>query len=164
MRRTVFFPILLFLVLAVVQAYPLYAQQVYYVQSMRAKIMSAPSFKSRQVGEVGKGFKLTVLAKEGSWLKVKLGPSAGYVPALLLASTPPREKQGLIKGEESALQHNIRRRASTYTSAAAARGLTAEDRRRLSKEEKADFTSLEKIEAIVVPPEEVVKFSEGGKS
>ncbi len=163
MRRIVFFLILLFLVLAV-RGYPLYAQQVYYVQSMKAKVMSAPSFKSRQVGEVTKGFQFTVLGREGSWLKVKLGPSVGYVPALILASTPPREKQGLIKGEESALQHNIRRRASTYTSAAAARGLTAEDRRRLSKKEKADFTSLDKIEAIVIPTEEVVKFSEGGKS
>jgi uncharacterized protein YgiM (DUF1202 family) len=162
MYRTIFSPILFFIVLTVCTP-SLHAQQMYYVQSMRAKIMSAPSFKSRQVGEVGKGFQLTVLGKEGSWLKVKLGPSAGYVPALLLASTPPRQKQGLIKGEESALQHNVRRRASTYTSAAAARGLTAEDRKRLSKEEKADFTSLEKIEAIAIPLEEIVRFSEGGK-
>jgi uncharacterized protein YgiM (DUF1202 family) len=138
----------------------LFAQQVYYVQSVKAKVLSAASFKSRLIAEVGRGYKLKALGKEGNWIKVKYGSLAGYVPALLLSPVPPIEKQGLIKGDESALRHNIRRRASTYTSAAAARGLTADDRRRLSKDEKVDYESLEQVESFTVSDAEVLKFME----
>jgi hypothetical protein len=139
------------------------AQQVYYVQSIKAKIMSAASFKSNLVAEVGRGYKLNGLGKEGSWIKVKYGSLEGYVPNLLVAANPPLQKQSIIRGESSALQQNVRRRASTYTSAAAARGLTADDRRRLSKQEKVDYDSLEQIEGIIVSDAELQKFSEGGR-
>jgi uncharacterized protein YgiM (DUF1202 family) len=156
--------ILLFLVVFVMYLYShatfLFAQQTYYVQSLKARVMTTPSFKGKPLTKLGKGFKLTVLGKEGTWLKVKFGSSQGYLPALLLSPKPPLEKQGLIKGEEDVLQHGVRRRASTYTSAAAARGLTQDDRRRLSRDEKVDYESLEKIESVSVSPEEVTRFME----
>ena len=140
-----------------------FAQQTYYVQSVKAKVMSEASFKSKLIAEVGRGYKLPGLGKEGTWVKVKYGSMTGFVPSLLVSSTPPLEKQSVIKGEESALQQNVRRRASTYTSAAAARGLAADDRRRLSKEEKVDYESLEQIESVVVSEAEIQKFIEGGR-
>lgn len=162
MRR--FLKIITILIIALnVAIASLFAQQVYYVQSVKAKVMSAASFKSKVIAEVGKGYKLTALGKAGNWTKVKYGSLEGYVPALLLSATPPLKKQGLIKGEDSALQHNIRRRASTYTSAAAARGLTADDRRRLSKEEKVDYESLEQIESLVVSDMDVLTFIKEGR-
>lgn len=140
-----------------------FAQQTYYVQSVKAKVMSTASFKSKLIAEVGRGYKLTALGKEGSWIKVKYGSLEGFVPSLLLAANPPLNKQSIIKGDDSALQQNVRRRASTYTSAAAARGLTADDRRRLSKEEKVDYESVEQIEAVIVSDAEIQKFIEGGR-
>ncbi len=140
-----------------------FAQQAYYVQSIKAKIMAEASFKAKMIAEVGRGYKLTGLGKEGSWTKVKYGSLTGFIPSLLVSVNPPLQRQSIIKGEESALQQNVRRRASTYTSAAAARGLTADDRRRLSKDEKVDYESLEQLEAIIVSESEIQKFAEGGR-
>jgi len=143
-------------------ASPLFAEDVY-VQSMRAKVMAEASFKAKMIAEVNKGYKLTVLAKSGNWVKVKYGSFDGFVSALLVSNVPPMEKQTIIKGDEIALQTNVRRRASTYTSAAAARGLAADDRRRLSKEEKSDYDALDRMESFVVGDAEVLKFMEETK-
>jgi uncharacterized protein YgiM (DUF1202 family) len=140
-----------------------FAQGDYFVQSAKARVLSAASFKSSLLGEVGKGYKFASLAKQGSWVKVKYKGKVGYVPALLLSTHPPFEKVGLIKADESDIKQGVRRRASSYTSAAAARGLAQDDRRRLSKEEKVDYESLDKVESFKVTPEELSRFMEGGK-
>lgn len=140
-----------------------YALEPYYVQSMKAKIMTAPSFKAIALGEAGKGTKLTAVAKEGSWIKVSYYGQTGYVSSILVSPYPPMARQGLIKAEQSELRQGVRRRASTYTSAAAARGLAQDDRRRLSGEEKSDYAGLEKMEAITVSDGEIVRFTEDGK-
>jgi uncharacterized protein YgiM (DUF1202 family) len=137
------------------------AQGEYYVQSVKAKIMSSPSFKSPAIGEVGKGFKFVSSGKEGMWVKVKYNNKEGYVSSLLLSTHPPFEKTAVIKGEEGDIKQGVRKRASSYTSAAAARGLASDDRRRLSKEENADYESLDKIESLKVTPEEISRFMEG---
>jgi hypothetical protein len=72
-------------------------------------------------------------------------------------------RKGLIKADESDFRQGVRRRASTYTSAAAARGLAQDDRRRLSGEEKSDYAGVETIEAITVSDAEVIRFMEAGK-
>ncbi len=136
---------------------------VYYVQSLKAKIMSAPSFKSPVLGEAVKGAKLVSSGKAGSWIKVSFKDKEGYVSSMLLSTHMPMEKIGLIRGEESDIKQSVRRRASTYTSAAAARGLAADDRRRLSKDEKVDYGALEKIEAFTLSADDVSRFRGGSK-
>lgn len=141
----------------------LYAQTEYYVQSVKAKVMSSPSLKSAVIAEVAKGFKLTASGREGSWVKVRFSDKNGYVSSLLVSTHPPFEKSGIIKGEDADIKQGVRRRASSYTSAAAARGLTQDDRRRLSKEEKVDYESLEKMEAFTLSDDELARFMEGNK-
>ena len=154
--------VLLVLVVAVlVFSTPLYAQTVYYVQSVKAKVMSGPSFKSAVIAEVSKGIKLAASGREGSWVKVRLNNKDGYVSALLVSTHPPMEKTAVIKGEDAEIKQGVRRRASSYTSAAAARGLAQDDRRRLSKEEKVDYESLEKVEAFKLGADDVNRFMEG---
>jgi uncharacterized protein YgiM (DUF1202 family) len=139
----------------------LYAQNLYYVQSVKAKVMSSTSFKAPVLGEVAKGYKFTASGREGSWVKVKFNEREGYVSSLVLSTHPPLEKTGVIKADDGEIKQGVRRRASSYTSAAAARGLAQDDRRRLSKEEKVDYDSLDKIEAFMVTPEELGRFMEG---
>jgi uncharacterized protein YgiM (DUF1202 family) len=141
----------------------LYAQTEYYVQSVKAKVMSGPSFKSGIISEVSRGHKLSSSGREGSWVKVRISDKDGYVSSLLVSTHPPFEKTGVIKGEDTEIKQGVRRRASSYTSAAAARGLTQDDRRRLSKEEKIDYESLEKVEALTLSAEEVSRFMEGNE-
>jgi uncharacterized protein YgiM (DUF1202 family) len=140
-----------------------YAVDTYYVQSMKAKILSAPSFKAKMLGEASKGTRLTAIGKEGSWIKVSYYGKQGYVSSILLSAYPPMARKGLIKADESDFRQGVRRRASTYTSAAAARGLAQDDRRRLSGEEKSDYAGVETIEAITVSDAEVIRFMEAGK-
>jgi uncharacterized protein YgiM (DUF1202 family) len=139
----------------------LYAQTEYYVQSLKAKVMSGPSFKSSVIAEVAKGFKLITSGRTGSWIKVRIADKDGYVSSLLVSTHPPFEKAGIIKGEDADIKQGVRRRASSYTSAAAARGLTQEDRRRLSRQEKVDYESLERIEAFTLSDDEIARFMEG---
>jgi len=160
MRRT--------LMLVVVAAMVLYsttllAQTVYYVQSVKARIVSGPSFKSKIVAEVNKGFKLVSIGREGSWVKVRIEGKDGFISALLLSTQPPLDKAGIIKAENTDIKQGVRRRASSYTSAAAARGLAQDDRRRLSKEEKVNYEALEKMESFTVSADEVGKFMEVNK-
>lgn len=155
--------IALFVSMISMQGAAAYAQATYYVQSTKAKVMSAPSFKAGTIAELPKGSKLDVLGKEGSWVKVKYNEREGYVSSLLLSSRPPMGKSGVIKGDDSEIKHGVRRRASSYTSAAAARGLAQDDRGRLSKEEKSDYDALEKIESYVVSANDLNKFMEATK-
>ena len=134
------------------------AEQVLYVQSTKAKIMSMPSFKGKLVAEVGKGYKLVSSGKEGGWYKVRYGSYDGYVSSFLLSPNPPLEKQSVLKTDDTAERSSVRRRASTYTSAAAARGLAADDRRRLSKEDRSDYLALQQVESMVITDEDLQKF------
>ncbi len=161
MKRTLV--LMLPFVVAVFYSTALYAQNEYYVQSMKAKVMSATSFKSLVLGEVGKGFKFISSGKYGSWVKVRFKDRDGYVSSLVLSTHPPLDKIGVIKADDSEIKQGVRRRASSYTSAAAARGLAQDDRRRLSKEEKADYDSLEKIESFKLDPAEITRFMGGSK-
>ncbi len=141
----------------------LYAQTEYYVQSLKAKVMSGTSFKSPILGEVDKGFKFISTGKQGSWIKVRFKDRDGYVSSLVLATHPPLPKAGVIKAEDADIKKGVRRRASSYTSAAAARGLAQDDRKRLGKEERADYDALDKIESFKLSPEEIARFMEGNK-
>ena len=149
--------------MTLVFAQPLFALDAYYVQSIKAKVMSASSFKSAVLGEVGKGYKFESSGRQGSWIKVTFNSKEGYVSTLLLSTHPPMEKTGLIKAEGADINQGVRRRASTSTSAAAARGLTSDDRIRTSREEEIDYKALERVEAFAVNPDEVAKFMTGGK-
>ncbi len=141
----------------------LYAQSVYYVQSVKAKVMSGTSFKSPVLGEVGKGFKLLSSGKQGSWVRVRFKDRDGYISALVVSTHPPLSRTGIIRAEDSEIKQGVRRRASSYTSAAAARGLAQDDRRRLSKEQNADYDSLDKVESFKLTPDEISRFMEGNK-
>ncbi len=129
-----------------------------YVQSVKAKVLNAPSFKAAVLAEVTKGYKFTVLGRQGSWVKVQLSAGEGYVPALLVSARPPLSSSGLIKAEDGEIKGSVRRRASTFTSAAAARGLAADDRRRLSMEEKVNYDALAEIESVKISDDELSRF------
>jgi len=159
LKKTLFIPaFLIFLSCSFAFAAP----EIYYVQSLKAKIMWEPSFKAAVMREEPKGQALTGLGREGNWIKVKIDFETGYIHSLVVSKQPPMKRVALINAEDQDIRQSVRRRASTYSSAAAARGLTQEGRKRLSKEEKADYLSLEKMESITVSKEAVDKFLDGG--
>lgn len=140
-----------------------HADSVYYVQSVNANVRSDPSFGSKVIAKVAKGQTLTSISKEGSWIKVKVDGKEGYISSLLVSTHPPIEKQTVIKAEDEEVKPGARRRASSFTSAAAARGLTDEEKKREGVEETGDYKALDKMESLKVTPAEVTKFKETGK-
>ncbi len=159
MKRVLFFMPLL---IALCWLPAIAGAEVCYVQSLKAKVMWEPSFKSTVMREVAKGEALKVLGREGNWVRVKIDFEIGYVSSLVVSKRPPMNRVALIKAEDQDLRQGVRRRASTYSSAAAARGLTQEGRKRIGRDEKTDYFDLEKIEALSISRDEVVKFIEGG--
>lgn len=137
------------------------AESLYFVQSETAKIMSQPSFRSDILAQVGFGEKLNATGKEGNWIKVQVGNKAGYVSALLVSSHAPMKKTGVVKADGAEIDQGVRRRASSYSSAAAARGLTKDDRKRADEEGKADYDAVKKMESVTVTDESVTRFSAG---
>ena len=150
------FPAMLYVALA-------HAETVYYVQSSNASVRSDPSFGSKIIAKVEKGQSLTMISTEGSWIKVNVNGKEGYISKLLVSAHPPMAKQTVIKAEDEEIKPTARRRASSFTSAAAARGLTDDDQKHEGAEAGPNFKAVEKMEAVKVTPEEVKKFKETGK-
>ncbi|MGA1868214.1 MAG: SH3 domain-containing protein [bacterium] len=138
----------------------LYASDVLYVQSAKAKIYGSPQFNSRLVGEVKKGDTLEVIMTKDRWYRVKNGELRGWINSLCVSKNKPIDKITVIQDNPIDLENNARRRASTVTSAAAARGLTDEDRHRLSDKKEADYILLKELEefAKTITDQDIEKF------
>jgi uncharacterized protein YgiM (DUF1202 family) len=137
------------------------AADAVYVQSAKAKIMGEPSFKSKEVGTARKGDKLAVAEKGDGWLKVSAGGMTGWVNKLVVSDSPPMDKVSVITEESADIGGQSRKRASAQTSAAAARGLSDTERKRLTDEGKADYRALTEMEKIAggVSERDVESFS-----
>jgi uncharacterized protein YgiM (DUF1202 family) len=156
MKKTV---CLLFLVILL--SGPLYAADIIYVQSLKAKIFSQPNFGSQLIGQAQRGTRLQVIEEEKGWYKVSSEAHVGWVNRLCVRENPPMEEVTVITEDTPDLEKNARKRASETTSSAAARGLTPADRKRLSDDNAADHHSLHKLLTFTedITEEEVEHFS-----
>lgn len=149
---------------SILTAASVYAGSVYYVQSDNANIRAQPSFGAKVIGKVAKGQTLAFLSKNGNWIKVKIDSKEGYISSLLVADHAPLARPTITKSTEDAdVKPTARRRASSFTSAAAARGLTDEEKNREGVEDKSNYKAVDQMESVKVTPEEVKKFKESGK-
>lgn len=144
----------------------LYAPSVAYagdlfVQSVKAPILAAPSLGSPRITEVVKGDMLKEVEKKDSWHKVSYKDKTGWVSRLLVGPKPPIGKVSVLEETEEKLEKGVRKRASAFTTAAAARGL-AEDRARISDKFRVDFQGVETMEALNITDDEAVRFLQEG--
>lgn len=145
------------LLVALVFSAPLAKAADVYVQSVKAPILSAPSFGSSRLAEAAKGELLKEVEKKGGWYKVNYKNKTGWVSRLLIGSKPPAARVSVLEGGSENLSTGARKRASAFTTAAAARGL-AEDRSRVSDKYRVNFTSLERMEAIKISDRDALAF------
>lgn len=137
-----------------------------YVRSMRARILSQPSMRSEAVGLVARGAILKEVKKSGKWIEVKFmykkSWKTGWVSKYLVSQKKPLKRVSLLaKGDNIA--KSSRRRASAFTSVAAARGLSDEARARKGiKSYTVDFDALAKMESIEITEIEAMRFVEEG--
>ena len=132
-----------------------------YIQSIKAPILSEPSLGSQKIAEGTKGEVLKEIEKKGNWYRVDYRGKTGWVSRLLIGNRPPMNKISVLEETGEKLEKGVRKRASAFTTAAAARGL-AEDRARLSDKYKVDFKGLEALEAFKVSDEDALSFVHAG--
>ncbi|MBI3581815.1 MAG: hypothetical protein HY098_07045 [Nitrospinae bacterium] len=136
MRKTV-----LCLVVAALFPFAAASAESVYVQSAKARVMKEPNFTSAESGIAKRGDKLLVVEKGNGWTKVSSEKNSGWVNVLCISDSPPLDNSGIMKGAKD-ISSMSRRRASAVTSAAASRGLTEAERKRLSEGGALDYKSL----------------------
>lgn len=148
------------LLLALIFVAPMvcHAEEVLYVMSKRAKILSSPVFGSTTIENVLKGEKLINIGKNTNWYKVRYGDKVGWLSRLSVSSHPPMKRKRRIAKIDRKMQENSRRRASAVSTTAAVRGLNHIDRSRVSSKDVMNFASLDQMEAFQIADADVVTF------
>ncbi|MFO7605398.1 MAG: SH3 domain-containing protein [Desulfurivibrionaceae bacterium] len=153
---------MVFLVLfSVVLVGPVQAEELIYVRGLKADVYAEPSFAARQLATFAKGDEMVKLAGGNRWYKVRYGEVTGWVAKLLVSAQPARAGKGVIKAD-TGIGASARRRASAVATAGAARGLAADDRRRLSADNTTDYSALSYMEGINPPEAVVIEFLSKG--
>ncbi|MEM7182227.1 MAG: hypothetical protein AAF518_15030 [Spirochaetota bacterium] len=120
-------------------------QKVLYVTSPSAKLMKTASFGSGTA--LRRGDKLTVLGKSGMFYKVRVNGKSGYVSKMFASSKRPGSKVSLRSGKSSR-GSSARRRASSYSETASARGLTSSEKIRVrGNAGEYDYTAVQWMES-----------------
>ena len=138
------------------------AEQVMYVQSAKANVMTEPDFNAGLVDVLQKGNTVKVVKEQGRWSQVSHQNATGWMFTLLLASQPPMDKVSVLQGKEEQLEKSARRRASTEVTAAATRGLRNDERIQTNEAGAGDYDELQTMEAVEIKEAEVRKFHEEG--
>ncbi|MCG5547595.1 SH3 domain-containing protein [Halorhodospira halochloris] len=130
-----------------------------YVQSQQSAILAQPQMGAEELKQVERGTELEQLERDGSWFRVSHDGVEGWVSRLTVAGQPPMERQSVLDGDAPDID-NPRRRPSEVASAAAARGLTPEQRERLSDRTGADYQALRRIEEMSIDSDELARFNQ----
>lgn len=137
------------------------AQQVY-VSSRVGTILGAPDNTATRVGVVRQGDSLDVVARQQGWYQVETDRFAGYIQEQFVGETPPAGRAASAS-LQSVSSVTTRRRASAYTtSAAATRGLSQDnprERQNLSFDEY-DFTSVRWVKAFTYDDDVLIEFAQ----
>lgn len=131
-----------------------------YVKSVKAPVFTMPDAASTVLATCRKGTKLAGVENKGNWHMIRMSDNrTGWVYRFLVGKTPPMrpdDTEALINQYQDH-STRARRRPSSYTAAAAARGLR-EKRRRFAEKYNLDYKTLEKIEAIKISEAELMSF------
>lgn len=149
-------------ILSLLSATTAFSEDSLFVQPFRAKLYSKPLMASEVIGTVDSGFQFVSAGKEGSWVKLSYKGKPGYIPAVQTAKTPPLGKSTAPTAEVAPKLAARARTSSTSAVVAGMKGLTYEDRARVSSDERSNFESLDKVDAIKVSFEELESFQQGG--
>ena len=134
-----------------------------YIQAVKAPIYLAPDISSGKIAELEKGEKITGIMEKGYWHKVELNGKTGWIYKFMVKSEPPINRSSLYARLSSVFQkfeassNQSRKRSSSYTATAAARGLK-EKRVRFAQRYSLNYEAVEKMESIGITDDEAMEF------
>jgi uncharacterized protein YgiM (DUF1202 family) len=158
MKKIFIISVLLFFALLL----PVFGETVF-VTARVCPLQSEASPGSSRTAMLKQGTELSVIEKNGDWIKVKAADgTVGYVQSFFTGAEPSASKVSRSSSLENISSVTQRRRASAYqTSAAATRGLTSDnvrDRENTSFSEY-DFTAIKWVEQFSWETDEIIAFA-----
>jgi hypothetical protein len=139
-------------------------EKTLYVQAAKTQLKEQPQMSASNLMELERGDELEVLEKDGIWYQVSAAGKEGWISKLFVNTYRPVGKSDLIQDGSDDLSKASRRRSSSYSVAAATRGLSASDRVREGRElYRSDFLGLEKMETYNPGEEELERFQKSAK-
>jgi len=94
----------------------------FFVKSLKAPVLSEAKAGSTSLTTLARGEKVEGLKSENSFVQVSHSGKTGWINKLFLSDKPIEGKESLLN-QEIDISSKARKRASSFTSAAAARGL-----------------------------------------
>lgn len=141
-----------------------FAEEALFVQPYRVKIYAKPSIAAEVLGSVDSGFQFVPAGRERNWVKLPFKGKQGFIPAVQTARTPPLGKSATQASDDAPKLGARARTSSSSAVVAGMKGLTYEDRARITKGEMSDFETLDKVDALKITPDELKQFQlEGGQ-
>lgn len=139
-----------------------------YVQSVHADVYQSPTLKSQKAMSLVKGDSVDVVKESGSFFLISYKGSKGYIYKFLVDKREVSTSEKLYSRLQSffhkieSVSGKSRRRPSSYTATAAARGLR-DKRQNFAQSYVSDYESLSRFESIVIGEDEALAFlKEGG--
>lgn len=127
-----------------VASFSVYAQELY-VKSLLANVLSAPAGSSKKIAVLKRGEKISVIEKKDTWVRIRNDKISGWLQVVLLSETEPQKRVSLLESDVD-ISTSARKRASGFTSTAAARGLAESGRKRIGLMQRPDYDALERME------------------
>ena len=135
-----------------------------YVQPATSKLKIEPNSQAADVKVLSRGAPVKVLETKGTWYKVSVDKSEGWISKLFVSPIKPVGADQTAQLNDVSPEKLSRKRAGQYSVTAAARGLSSGGRGRKNTEDyRANNQALEEMENIKVKPAEIKNFdTEGG--
>lgn len=131
-----------------------------YALGAKVAILAEPKLGAAKVTEAKRGDLLSGSEEQKGWYHVTFAGKSGWVSRLLVGNKPPTAVVSVLDDNNADdLERGARRRASNFTTAAAARGLS-EERTRLNQKYLVDYSGLAWMERHGVTQEEATQFVE----
>ncbi|MCP4753065.1 MAG: hypothetical protein GY866_19425 [Proteobacteria bacterium] len=154
MRTVRIFSILFIVILS---GHSLLWAESYYIKSHKVRLTQGPGHKTQLNDVLKRGDKVEKIGAEKSWVKIRTDEMEGWIHKFALSKRPPRKRVSLL-AKKVDITSKARKRASTFTTSAAARGLLDTRKNNLIQEGNPDFIALARMEDQVADMEEAIRF------
>ena len=133
-----------------------------YIKGLKTKMLSSPKHGSSVINILKRGQKVTEIRSKGIWKQVDFVGHIGWLPKILLSTTKPTARKSLLNTKHD-ISIKARKRASSFTSSAAARGMLSGVEKQIGNLTDANYKALKKLQSWHVPSPEGNDYLIGSK-
>lgn len=130
-----------------------------YVNSLQITPTETDSLNAKKLDiTIPRGTAVEQIETKNTFSKIQYKNQEGWVPSIVLTEKEPLKKVSTLNNTDVDISKSARKRASGYTSAAAARGLTESGKKRINSLQAPDYEALNKMEKGKAKEKEAVEF------